>query len=306
MDSGQVVAGTQLLFRHLPLGLWTTAYIPRGPMLAHAFSQDPAAPLLMQATHKACRQHRAVSLKMEPEWTEGKPAHDWLQSQGLKPSRQTVQPRRSVQVDLRLDEDDILAQMKAKTRYNIRLAQRKGIVVRQGTAEDLPTFHKLLKVTGERADFGVHTLDYYAQVWSLFHTQDSVALFLAQYMDKVLAAILVIPWGRTAYYMYGASSDEERQRMPTYLLQWDAMCWAKSRDCQVYDLWGIPDVDESEVGDDVETAEASGILSRGMGGLYRFKRGFGGSEVRYVGAYDAVYSGLLYRLLTTAWKWRSS
>ena len=97
--------------------------------------------------------------------------------------------------------------------------------------------------------------------------------------------------------MYGGSSDEERQRMPTYLLQWEAMRWAKARGCQLYDLWGIPDVDESKVGEDIQAAEASGVLSHGMGGLYRFKRGFGGQETRYIGACDAVLNPVLYPLM---------
>ena len=302
LEGEQIVAATQILFRRLPLGRWTTAYVPRGPMLNPASLREPASAALMLAVHATCRQQHALSLKVEPGWPEEGPTLEWFRSQGLRPSEQTVQPRRTVVVDLRPDENDILAQMKPKTRYNIRLAQRKGVVVRQGTADDLPLFHDLLRVTGERAGFGIHTLEYYTEVWQLFQPHNAVALFLAQYGGKVLAAILVIPWGRTACYMYGASSDEERQRMPTYLLQWEAMLWAKEQGCQAYDLWGIPDVDENQVGEDVQAAEESGILSRSMGGLYRFKRGFGGREVRYVGAYDAVYSGLLYRLLTAAWK----
>ena len=92
--------------------------------------------------------------------------------------------------------------------------------------------------------------------------------------------------------------------MPTYLLQWEAMRWARARGCATYDLWGIPDVDENQVGTDVAAAEETGVLSTGMGGLYRFKRGFGGNEIRYVGAYDLAYNHLLYFLLTLAWKWR--
>jgi peptidoglycan pentaglycine glycine transferase (the first glycine) len=129
-------------------------------------------------------------------------------------------------------------------------------------------------------------------------------LFLATHEEKTLAAIMVFVWGNTAYYMYGGSSDEERQRMPTYLAQWEAMRWARARGCERYDLWGIADVDENDVGPDVATAEETGVLSTGLGGLYRFKRGFGGREVRYVGAYDYAYNRPLHTLLTAAWKWR--
>ena len=195
--------------------------------------------------------------------------------------------------------------MRSKTRYNIRLAQRKGVAVHQGTAENLPLFHQLLLVTGQRAGFGIHSLAYYTQAWQLFAARDAVALFLASYEDQTLAGIMVFVWGNTAYYMYGGSSDEQRQRMPTYLLQWEAMRWAKARGCDTYDLWGIPDVAEDKVGPDVAAAEETGVLSTGLGGLYRFKRGFGGREVRYVGAYDYIYSRPLYSLLTLAWRWKN-
>jgi lipid II:glycine glycyltransferase (peptidoglycan interpeptide bridge formation enzyme) len=259
---------------------------------------------LIHALHDACRRQHAIFLKVEPDWPEATDTRRWLEAQGFVASAETVQPRRTVIVDLTVSEDDILAQMKSKTRYNIRLAQRKGVVVRQGTAEDLPLFHQLLQVTGQRAGFGVHTLAYHTQAWQLFAARETVALFLADHEDTTLAAIMVFVWGKTAYYMYGGSSDEERQRMPTYLLQWEAMRWARTRGCETYDLWGIPDVDENEVGPDVAAAEETGVLSTGLGGLYRFKRGFGGREVRYVGAYDYAYNRLLYSLLTLAWKWK--
>ncbi|MGC8787233.1 MAG: lipid II:glycine glycyltransferase FemX [Anaerolineae bacterium] len=302
VEGDKIVAAVQVLFRPLPIGPLTTAYIPKGPIVDPPTLDSPAVLALLSALHAASRRQRAIFLKMEPDWEEALSTRNWLEAQGFVPSQQTVQPRRTVLIDLKQDEDAILAQMKAKTRYNIRLAQRKGISVRMGTAEDLPLFYELLKITGQRAGFGIHTQSYYAQAWQLFADQDAVALFLAQYEEKPLAAIMVFTWGKKAWYMYGASSDEERQRMPTYLLQWEAMRWAKARGCETYDLWGIPDVDENEIGSDIALAEGQGVLSTGMGGLYRFKRGFGGREVRYVGAYDYIYNKPLYHLLTAAWK----
>ena len=304
VDQGHIVAAAQMLFRRFPLGPVTTAYMPRGPMLSQTLSLGSPDLELMQAVRAASKRQHAVTLKLEPEWPDTDLARQWMSTQRFVASEWTVQPRRTVLVDLRPDENDILAQMKPKTRYNIRLAERKGIVISRGTAEDLSDFHRLLLITGERASFGVHTLDYYRRVWSLFRERDSVALFLARYAGRTLAAILIIAWGKTAYYMYGGSSDEERQRMPTYLLQWEAMRWAKTRGCQLYDLWGIPDVDDAEVGEDIQAAETSGVLSQGMGGLYRFKRGFGGRETRYVGAYDAILNPLLYSLMMAVWKRR--
>jgi peptidoglycan pentaglycine glycine transferase (the first glycine) len=303
VQDNEILAAAQILFRSLPAGL-RAAYVPKGPLIDSAARETATAAALINALHDACRCQHAISLKLEPDWLDAADAQRWLETQGFAASPETVQPRRTVIVDLTASEDDILAQMKSKTRYNIRLAQRKGVVVRQGAAEDVPLFHRLLQVTGQRAGFGVHTLTYYTQAWQLFTASETVALFLADHEDTTLAAIMVFVWGKTAYYMYGGSSDEERQRMPTYLLQWEAMRWAKARGCESYDLWGIPDVDENEVGPDIAAAEETGVLSTGLGGLYRFKRGFGGREVRYVGAYDHSYNRLLYPLLTAAWKWK--
>jgi peptidoglycan pentaglycine glycine transferase (the first glycine) len=293
-------SAAQVLFRSLPGRLWTTAYVPKGPLLDPSRSSSSAEALL-SGLHAACRQRRAIFLKVEPHWQDEGRAHAWLLARGFAASPQTVQPRRTVVIDLTGDEEAILAQMKPKTRYNVRLAQRKGVSVHLGDSQDLPAFHRLLQITGRRDGFGIHTEAYYTQAYRLLAAQESAALFKAQYQGSLLGALMVFAWGRHAWYMYGASSDEERARMPNHALQWEAMRWAKARGCESYDLWGIPDVDESAIGSDVARAEERGVLSTALGGLYRFKRGFGGREVRYVGAYDFVYNRPLYHLLTTLW-----
>jgi lipid II:glycine glycyltransferase (peptidoglycan interpeptide bridge formation enzyme) len=300
----RILAAAQVMFRALPGGLWTTAYVPKGPLLISDPPSGSSSAALLSALHSACRLQRAILLKVEPDWEDEPQAHTWLRSQGFRLSQETVQPQRTVLVDLRPDEEEILAQMKPKARYNIRLAERKGISVRPGTAQDLPIFYGLLQVTGQRDGFGIHTQAYYSEAFRLFAAQQAVALLLAQYEGKTLAALMAFACGKKSWYMYGASSSEERQRMPNHLLQWEAMRWAKARGCETYDLWGIPDVDESELGPQMALAEEQGVLSTGLGGLYRFKRGFGGREVRYVGAYDYVYNRPLYRLLTAAWQRR--
>jgi lipid II:glycine glycyltransferase (peptidoglycan interpeptide bridge formation enzyme) len=304
LEDGRFLAAAQVLFRPLPPGWWTTAYVPKGPLVDP--TQPGAGRALLATIHDLCRRRRAISLKVEPDWEDTPNAHAWWQELGFRRSAQTVQPRRTVIVSLVPDEAAILSQMKSKTRYNVGLALRRGVTVREGAEADLPLFYQLLRITSEREGFGVHTERYYSEVWEAFAAHGCAALLIAEYQGRPLAALVAFAWGRQAWYMYGASSNEERQRMPNHLLQWEAMRWAKALGCETYDLWGIPDLDESQVGSDVAQAEKRGVLSRGMGGLYRFKRGFGGREVRYLGAYDFVYSGPLYRLLTAAWNWRSA
>ncbi len=311
VDDSRILAGAQVLFRRLPPGALTTAYIPKGPLLDPAAPSEVGANALLSALHNTCRRRRAIFLKVEPDWEDEAEARGWLKSKGFVPSQQTIQPRRTVVIDLRPPEEAILAQMKPKTRYNIRLAERKGVSVQRGRAEDLAIFYELLRITSRRDGFAIHTQAYYRTAWELFSTvdrelgtQEAAALFLAQYEGRTLAALMAFAWGKRAWYMYGASSDDERQRMPNHLLQWQAMLWAKVQGCQTYDLWGIPDLDESDVGPHTALAEEQGVLSTGLGGLYRFKRGFGGRDVRFAGAYDYIYHSPLYRLLTIAWNWR--
>jgi peptidoglycan pentaglycine glycine transferase (the first glycine) len=271
--------GCQVLFRRLPLG-FTFAYIAKGP-LGEGWSR------LWPEVDRLCRQRHAIFLKVEPDcWDSGR-AEIEPDLSGFTPSA-PIQPHRTVVVDLSGSEEDWMARMKPKTRYNIRLAERKGVVVRP--ADDLPEFQKLMLTTGKRDGFGVHSLAYYQRAYNLFSQGSHCNLLQAEYEGKLLAALMVFCWGQRAWYFYGASSDEERNRMPTYLLQWEAMRWAASQDCRKYDLWGIPDVEEDELEQNFTGR------SDGLWGVYRFKRGFGGQVQRSAGAWDRVYQPALYRL----------
>ncbi|MBN1964406.1 MAG: peptidoglycan bridge formation glycyltransferase FemA/FemB family protein, partial [Anaerolineae bacterium] len=185
-------------------------------------------------------------------------------------------------------EDDILARMKQKTRYNIRLSGRKEVSVREGTRADVVSFNALLRVTGERDTFGVHAPAYYELAYDLFVPSGRAALLLASHAGIDLAGVMVFALGQTAWYFYGASSNEERQRMPTYAVQWAAIQWARVQGCTVYDLWGVPDTNEESLEADF-TDRTDGLWS-----VYRFKRGFGGELVRRLPAYDYVYNAPLY------------
>jgi lipid II:glycine glycyltransferase (peptidoglycan interpeptide bridge formation enzyme) len=128
------------------------------------------------------------------------------------------------------------------------------------------------------------------KAYELFHPKGMCELLLADYQGQPLAALMVFAVGRHAWYLYGASSDRERARMPAYLLQWKAIRWARSRGCVKYDLWGVPDEDEA-------TLEAQFESRRdGLWGVYRFKRGFGGRVARSAGAWDRVYNPAVYWL----------
>jgi lipid II:glycine glycyltransferase (peptidoglycan interpeptide bridge formation enzyme) len=144
--------------------------------------------------------------------------------------------------------------------------------------------------TGNRDVFGIHSKTYYETVYNSFIEDRQVALLLAFYQGIPLAGLMVFRSGSRAWYFYGASNEQERNRMPTYLLQYEAMKWAKRMGCTQYDLWGIPDEDEDVL------EEGFSNRSDGLWGVYRFKRGFGGIIKRHSTAYDRVYMPLLYKI----------
>jgi lipid II:glycine glycyltransferase (peptidoglycan interpeptide bridge formation enzyme) len=275
--------GAQILFRRLPLG-FTVAYIPKGPVFSNQYSVSSEQ--FWSDVDAACRARGAVFLKIEPdEWDDGTPSVVGRPSSIVSPH--SIQPRRTILVNLTGSEDEILARMKQKCRYNVRLAEKKGVTVRPW--EDVDGFHKIMTVTGARDEFGVHSLDYYRRACDLLRGAGLAELLVAEYEGKPLAALLVCARGKSAWYLYGASTDEERNRMPAYLIQWEAMRWAKSRGAEQYDLWGVPDEDEAALEAGFETR------SDGLWGVYRFKRGFGGAVERSAQARDRVYRPLLYR-----------
>ena len=176
--------------------------------------------------------------------------------------------------------------MKPKCRYNIRLAEKKGITVRAW--DDIPAFHEMMTATGGRDKFGVHSQEYYQRAYDLFHPKGTCELLVAEFEGEPLASLMVFANGKRAWYVYGASNDMERNRMPTYLLQWEAIRWAKARGCDEYDLWGVPDENEETLESQFESRHD------GLWGVYRFKRGFGGEVKRAAQAVDRVYNPLLY------------
>ena len=274
--------GAMILFRKLPLGM-SVAYIPHGPIGKGDWAK------LWSAVDDLCQQEKAVFLRVEPNLWE--PAHDKTidrQLPGFVSSSGTIQPPRTILIDLGASEEEILKRMKPKTRYNIRLAKRKGVEVCQSA--EVEAFHQMSLTTGVRDEFGVHSLAYYQRVYDLFSPFDVCVLLIAKYEGKPLAGIMVFAHGETAWYFYGASTNQERNRMPTYLLQWEAIRWAKQKGAKLYDMWGVPDFPEDEL-------EAQFMnRSDGLWGVYRFKRGFGGKVSRTVGGWDRVYRPIPYKL----------
>jgi lipid II:glycine glycyltransferase (peptidoglycan interpeptide bridge formation enzyme) len=277
-------SGAQILFQKLPFG-YSWGYIPKGPV-------GKSWESLWPYVDRVCHQRKAVFLKVEPDiWMgDNDSLIGKLADQGFSSSAHHIQPRTTLVVDLSGSSDDIMSRMKQKTRYNIRLSGRKGVRVETGAghSERIEHFYNLMEVTGIRDGFGIHSREYYKTAYDIFWPDGQCELFSAWYESKILAALMVFVAGQRAWYFYGASSDQHRNLMAPYAVQWAGMQWAKEQGCLEYDLWGIPD-------EDLEILE-DGFTQRGDGlwGVYRFKRGFGGRLKRSIGSWDRVYNRILY------------
>jgi peptidoglycan pentaglycine glycine transferase (the first glycine) len=280
-----IVTAAQVLRRgapHLPLSLAHLAYVPKGPVLD--WEQRELCDRFLYLLNSHLRQQGALALRMEPNQEAGTPLAGLI-AERLKPfhasSCRTVQPLRTIVLDLAPDEQVLLAQMKEKWRYNVRLAMRKGVTIRVASSpDDVRAWYAIYQTTSERDQFGIHTLDYYLRVWELLVTTGKMCLFLAEADGNLLAGIFVSLFAGRASYVFGASSNEQRQLMPNYLLQWEAIRWAKQQGAHLYDFWGIPDTDNED---------------EAMAGVYRFKRGWGGRVVQFIGGQEVTYRPLLMR-----------
>ncbi len=257
-------------------------YVPKGPMVPPRLAvwEQVLADLEAHARHEG-----ALFVKIDPdvdaESELGQGLVTMLQRRGWVFSQEQIQFRNTLLTDLSVGEEALLAGMKQKTRYNIRLAGRRGVTV--SASDDFARFYELYAETARRDGFLIRPRAYYLRVMSRMQSHGLGQLFLARVEGEPVAGLFLLMFGPTAWYFYGASSARARRHMPTYLLQWEAMRWAMAQGCKVYDWWGAPD----------ELREEDP-----MWGVYRFKRGFGGRFTRWIGAWDYAPRPRLYALYT--------
>jgi peptidoglycan pentaglycine glycine transferase (the first glycine) len=291
-EAGKLCAAMLVLVSRAPVLNRSYFYAPRGPVIDDPDS--PALTVLLNFVRAEARKRGAFMLKVEPSVPDGDVA--WLAAlkhHGFRANPYATHIRHEWVLDIRPDEKTLLSGMKEKWRYNIRLAGRKGVTVRRGEGKsDLDAFYHIYETTSERDQFFIHNKAHYEDVMRLYSEGDRAALFLAEYDGQPIAGTIVLRLGHWSWYMYGASSNEQRERMPNHLLQWTGMQWAKAHDCWYYNFRGIPDVLEE---------------GRELWGVYVFKRGFGGYAMRSLETHDLVYQPLVYeayRKLLNVKRWR--
>ena len=283
-DAGTPRAAALVLRRQLGRLPFCVMYVPKGPALDYA--DVPLVCKVLSDLERLARQSLAILIKIDPDLPPpfSLPAAR-AEGKGWFESPQQIQFRNTMEIDLRQTEDELLAAMHHKTRYNIRLAQKRAVTARLGTLADLELLYTMYDETARRDQFIIRPLDYYQDAWGSFIEAGLAQPLVAEVEGVPVAALVLFRFARRAYYFYGMSRDLHRDMMPNHLLQWEAMCWARAQNCTVYDMWGAPDtLSESDP----------------MWGVYRFKQGFGGRFVQHIGAWDYAASRPLYWLYATA------
>jgi peptidoglycan pentaglycine glycine transferase (the first glycine) len=290
--TGKVQAAALVLERTVSrLGL-RVLYTPRGPLLD--WSNAGLRQQVLGDLESMARQRHAIFIKIDPELivgtgipgtTEaaepesGRSMLAELKVGGWRFSDEQIQFRNTVWVRLDISEEERLGRLKQKWRYNLRLAQRKRVKVRTGGLDDLALLYKMYAETSVRDGFVIRTEEYYRTVWKTFFENGMATPLIAEIEGEAVAGLMLFHFAGRAWYFYGMSRQASREKMPNYLLQWEAMNLAACKGCKVYDLWGAPDVfDESD----------------GMWGVFRFKEGIGGEVIRTSGAWDYATSPILY------------
>jgi len=271
-DSGKIIAAVSILKRKLPYIGKSIFYAPRGPVGDIKY--------LLGAIKDEARKQGAILLKIDPESEESEQAA--YKALGFKIQKKQVQPRATMFLDLTKGLDELLRSFEEKTRYNIRLAEKKGVKVAEDpTPQGVDIFYERYRETARRDEFLIHPKSYYQRVFDRLNKNDLGRIFVA-YLDKVpIASVWIFCFGSRIWYMYGASSSEHRNVMPNHALHWEIIKWAKHKGFKTYDLWGIP---------------AKPKENHPLFGVYRFKKGFNGKLMKFVGAMDLVYDPLYYYL----------
>lgn len=246
-------------------------YVPKGPALNYA--DRAVVDRTLADLINVARRDRAIFIKIDPDLAQADGAI--LLERGWRFSAEQIQFRNTMLIDLTPPDDQLLAAMKPKTRYNVRLAEKKGVRVRSGNAADLDLLYAMYAETARRDGFIIRPIDYYRDAWGSFIQSGLAQPLIAEVEGEAVAGLILFTFARRAWYMYGMSRNAHREKMPNYLLQWAAMQWAKARGCTVYDLWGAPD----------ELSEADS-----MWGVYKFKEGLGAVFTPHAGAHDFVIS----------------
>lgn len=291
-EEDKIKGAMSLLIRKIPFFKNTIMYSPRGPVCDIADKETFAE--LVEGAKEVGKKYKTYVLKIDPDVrADNQEFRKICLDLGFEIKGENsknfegIQPKFVFRMDIKdKTEEEIFMSFHSKTRYNVRLAERKGVKVRVGNKDDLKRFHEIMEETGQRDEFVVRTLSYFEKMYDCL-APEYARLYMAEHEGKDIAGTFAIYFGDKVWYLYGASSNSARNVMPNYLLQWEMIKWAVEKKCRIYDFRGVSgDLDESNP----------------LYGLYRFKKGFNGEFTEFIGELELVFNPMLNKLVDTSEK----
>lgn len=295
-DSGKIAGCMSVLIQKIPVLNYSMLYCPRGPVCD---ADDKIVfGKLMDSLKELAKREKAFIFRMDPAIpNSNEEFRNLARENGIRLKsninhdiNKVIQPKYEMQLNIKdKTEDELLASFGQKTRYNIRLAAKKGVTIEEGTDDDIDEFFSILTETSQRDQFTIRNVSYYKKVYEIMKEKDHVKLYFARFNDKRIATTLEIIYGNKAWYLYGGSLREHSNVMPNYLLQWTMIKEAMKRGCEFYNFGGVSGyIDE----------HASGY------GVFRFKKGFNPEFIEYVDELDIVFKPFINTLFNIANKVR--
>jgi len=284
-EDGKIIGILSILIRKIPI-FGNIMYSSRGPICDIHDLQ--VLNQLTEGAKELAKKYKAIVFKMEPDIeSSDKEFRKSVENLGYKIKdkaknfREVIQSRYVFRLNIKnKTEDEVFAGFHQKTRYNVRLAIKKGVVVKEGKKEDLKEFYKIMSETGNRDGFIIRSLSYFEKMYDEL-APEYMKIFMAYYEGKAIAGVIPVWYGNKTWYLYGASSNEHRNLMPNYLLQWEMIKLAIQKKCEIYDLRGV-----------------SGTIDKKhpQYGLYRFKKGFGGDFLEFIGEVYIPFKPVIYSI----------
>ena len=290
-ENGKIRGSLCVWIRKIPI-FGNLMYSARGPVCD--IHNEEVIHDLTEGANELAKKYHAFVLRMEPDILKNdEKFREIAENQGFKIKddskdfKDEIQPRFVFQLDIKgKNAEEIFQNFHSKTRYNIRLAGRKGVEIREGTKDDLKDFHKIMVETGKRDDFIIRSLEYFEKMYDCL-APEHMKVLMAYHENEPIAGIIPIMYGKKTWYLYGASSNSHRNLMPNYLLQWTMIQEAIEKGHEVYDFRGV-----------------SGVVDENhpQYGLYRFKKGFGAEFTEFIGEVYMPYKSAVYKLYKLAEK----
>ena len=273
---------------HLP---YTIMYAGRGPVCD--LDDKETLKKLTEKIKEIAKERKAVVFKMDPdvekentEFANNLKELGYKIKENVKDYRQVIQPMYVFRIHINgRSEEELLASFHQKTRYNIRLAIKKGVTVREGKKEELKDIYHIMQETGVRDDYGIRPLSYFEKMYDCM-TDKYMKILIAEYEGEAIAFTIPIIFGDKVWYLYGASSNKHRNLMPNYLLQWEMIKLAQNNNCNIYDFRGVSGFKDE---------------NNAQYGIYKFKKGFNGDFTEFMGEVNYVFKPVINFLMDKAY-----